>query len=220
MRLAATVLLAFWVLTLAACTSPPLVVTPPAKAGFATTTSGPKTPIGTTETRQRFDVFAKQVPVEVSVPPGWGIADEPQGLTVFSHDGELAFNSWGEDEFMVHEVRTGCCSSVFGPETNMAQLPAGGALVILLRDISGMGEVHAQDEPEYPGDDLKGLDLGTLWQTTDCRIGDRLAGVNRAPFVKQKSFFDLQVYCRPDASDETVAQVNSLLESWRFLPTQ
>ena len=121
---------------------------------------------------------------------------------------------------MVHEVMTGCCSSVFGPATNMAQLPPGGALVILLRDISGVGEIHAQDEPEYLGDDLKGLDLGTLWKTRDCRIGDRLAGVIRAPFVKQRSFFDLRVYCRPDASDETVAQVNSLLESWRFLSIQ
>lgn len=64
--------------------------------------------------------------------------------------------------------------------------------------------------PEYELDDLSGL-----YQPHDWReVG---ASACFKTFYRNGSELQLEIYCNPDALDETFTELNDLLRSWRFL---
>ncbi len=144
----------------------------------------------------------------VDLPDGWAAAEGPEYLAR-PYSGEVAFNNWGGKGFWAHEVRSGN-SAQYGPGTVMSQVPDGGAYVALV-EIGGPPRISDEEAPpEYVRDSL-----GGLFQPHDWRQ-DSVIEAQFFQFYKWGRDFQLEVACRPDASDETVAELNFLLESWVF----
>ncbi|HSJ58383.1 MAG TPA: hypothetical protein VLC95_14465, partial [Anaerolineae bacterium] len=152
------------------------------------------------------------LPLEVMLPAGWAAAPGPVALGE-GFDGLVAFNSWGAAEEWV-PAWSGGRPPDGGAYTRVWKLPPGGAYVaLLLRDEPPWG-------PAYPSGERQERDLAGVWRGEDCReIGRtyyKAGGTAWIPFDKWGRQLQLEVYCRGDASDETVAAVDALLSSWRF----
>jgi len=152
--------------------------------------------------------------LEVQLPDGWAAVEGPEFLMMHL-EGQVAFNSWGQQDFWVRETREehtdGSVSYTYGkPRDVMSQIPEGGASVLLLR-LTGPPPA---DDYVTPPDTVAG-DLGGLWQPHDWRQ-DSETGAQLKELFKYGRWLQMWVACRPDASDETVAALNDLLESWRF----
>lgn len=154
-----------------------------------------------------------QFHLEAALPPRWATAEGPTSLAR-PFTGWVAFNSWEEADFWAPEVVTETEQGIhasYGPQDVLAQLPQDGAYVVLTH-ISG-GPIQAG---EGYGPEHERQDLTTLWDQTDCRTGETHRGATVIPFYKWGRYLRLEVYCAPDASDATVAEVNALLGNWRF----
>jgi len=150
--------------------------------------------------------------LEVGLPPGWAAAEGPTSLAR-PYMGWVAFNSWGEDGFWASEVVTETDQEVhasYRPEDVLGQLPPDGAYVVLSRFARGPQSVQGHG-PEH-----KGQGLADLWTMSDCREGDTHVGATVVPFFRWGRGLRLEVYCAADATDATAAQVNDLLDTWRF----
>jgi hypothetical protein len=144
----------------------------------------------------------------VDLPYGWEAAEGPRYLA-HPFEGEVAFNSWGEEGFWTPEIRSGN-SFTYSPETVVSQVPGGGAYVALVR-IGGPPIVNPDSYPtEYALNDLSGL-----MQPHDWRENSGTSAYFRE-FYKWGRSLRLEIACRPDASDDTVNALNDLLQSWRF----
>jgi hypothetical protein len=172
-------------------------VRPTCRAYYAT--SGTAIPGGT--------LFrSDQVHLDVSLPAGWAAAEGPE-ILARPFTGLVAFNSWGETDFWAPEVKT-ASGATYGPQSTLGQLPTGGAYVVLV-DFGG-GPPRPADAygPEYDRQDVSGI-----WESQDCREG---SGATWVDFCKWGRFLRLEVYCQPDASDETAAALNALIGRWQF----
>ena len=163
---------------------------------------------GTLEVGEETPFRSDQFHLEVTLPSGWAGAEGPEYLAR-PFTGLVAFNSWGEAGFWAPEVTT-ATSATYSPRSVLGQIPDGGAYVVLVH----FGGPHFPAEQYGPEYERQGLD--GLWQQTDCREGETAAGATQIEFFKWGRLLSLGVYCDPDASDVTVAAVNSLLSSWRF----
>lgn len=143
----------------------------------------------------------------ISLPDGWVAVEGPEYLT-HPYDGQVAFNSWGENGFWAREVRTGSSSS-YSTQIAMSQILEGGAYVALVR-IWGPPRMPDYAPPEYTPDDLSGLCQPHDWRQ------DSATDAQFIQFYKWGRDLRLEVACHPGASDKTVAELNDLLESWRF----
>jgi hypothetical protein len=155
----------------------------------------------------RYDEFRLQV----QLPEGWVAAEGPERLSITGHtEGQVAFNSWGQEDFWARAVRLpGSDNSYsYGPEDVMSQIPEGGAYVALVIE-SGPPNFE-QESSDYNLSDLSGL-----YQPHDWRQ-DSVTGAQFIPFIKWGQVLELEVACHPNASNETVDQLNKLLQSWRF----
>jgi hypothetical protein len=149
--------------------------------------------------------------VEVQVPDGWAAVEGPERLIMTGHlQGQVAFNSWGQRGFWAHAVHpSGSVKSYrYGPEDVMSQIPEGGAYVALTL-VSGPPS-FGPEPPQY-----ERSDLGGLYQPHDWRQ-DSATEAQFITFYKWGESFELVVAYHPDASDETVTQLNDLLQSWKF----
>lgn len=142
---------------------------------------------------------------EVAVPLGWAVAEGPKSL-VPPFIGVESFNSWGHADFWAPALWEGS-SSTYWPLTTLAQVPSGGAYVILITH-SGLATGAEEYGPEHESRELTGL-----WESRDCR---QAGGATWLTFCKWGRLFRLEVYCPSDVSDATAAAVDALIASWRF----
>jgi hypothetical protein len=142
----------------------------------------------------------------VTLPPGWAAAEGPKQLTE-PFVGLVAFTSWGQAGFWAPALMEGD-SGTYWPLTTLAQVPDGGAYVILIYR-SGRPSMDEYG-PEHTSEGM-----ADLWEQRDCRQAE---GVNWVTFEKWGRLFRLEVYCRPDASDATAEAVDDLIGGWRFDP--
>ena len=154
------------------------------------------------------DVFrSDKYHLAVRVPPNWGKSEGPENI---SHilEGQVAFNSWGEDGFWTHEVITEN-TATYSSGIVMAQIHQGGAYIVL---VEAGGPPPAMAPTEYLLNNLNGLILPQDWRLR----ADREVGFHAFAFYKWGTSFVLQIACSPNASDATVAEINSILASWQF----
>ena len=142
--------------------------------------------------------------IEVTLPPGWAAVEGPESLA-WPYTGLVAFNSWNEPSFWARQVTTGN-TSTYSAGSVLGQIPGDGAYIVLVQTSGGPPPELYEYGPEYELEDLSGL-----WQEQVCRRRLSMLG-----FVKWGRLLSLEVYCKPNASDETAAAVNALLASWRF----
>ena len=152
--------------------------------------------------------------LEVQLPSGWAAVEGPEGFLESFH-GQVAFNSWGQEDFWAREVlieKTADHETYrYSTQTVMNQIPRGGAYVALVSISGPMSVAHSISPPaEYALNDLSGL-----WQPHDCRE-DAESGAQFMEFYKWGRDLRLEVCCHPKASDKTVAELNDLLQSWKF----
>jgi hypothetical protein len=91
------------------------------------------------------------------VPEGWGRAGGP-GLIDPARGrfaGQVAFNSWGKEEFWTHQQQNGN-SYTYSPGVMMSQVRAGGAYVALV-EINGPPRIPGDSPPEYASNELGDL---------------------------------------------------------------
>jgi len=151
--------------------------------------------------------------LQVDLPTGWVAAEGPEFL-LKSLEGQVAFNSWGQEDLWVREVRTehpdGTTSYTYRPHDVMSQIPEGGAYISLLR----IWGPPPPPEDYEPPDEYATSDLSRLNQPHDWRQDTTAAQFKE--FHKWGRYLMVLIACHPDASDETVAHLNDLLQSWRF----
>jgi hypothetical protein len=151
--------------------------------------------------------------LEVELPPGWAAVEGPENLCSLHYEGQVAFNSWGQNNFWARAVSTGSSGEYTGSIAYSAslvasQIPDGGAYVALV----------STDSPPYIGDsptEYELNDLSGLYQPHDWRQ-DSASHAYFKTFYRDGSELQLEICCHSDASDETVAELNDLLQSWRF----
>ncbi len=154
--------------------------------------------------------YSDKYDIEVQLPSGWAAVEGPENLVLPRYEGLVAFNSWGQDDFWARGVNydTDTHSIIYSPYVVAAQVPNGGAYVALV-EISGPPYIN-HPPPEYELGDLSGL-----YQPHDWReVG---ASACFKTFYRNGIQLQLEIYCHPDASDETVTELNDLLRSWRFV---
>ncbi|MGD9142293.1 MAG: hypothetical protein PVG61_00440 [Dehalococcoidia bacterium] len=142
----------------------------------------------------------------VGLPDGWAAVEGPEYLAK-PFEGQVSFNSWGGNDFWASEIHSGN-SFTYNPGTVIAQIPEGGAYVVLVR-IWGPSRPDEYNPPEYTFDDISELCKPHDWRQDS-------AGVQFFEFYKWGRDLRLEIACHPDASDETVAALNDLLVSWKF----
>jgi hypothetical protein len=118
----------------------------------------------------------------------------------------LALSSWGESDFWASALTEADASS-YWPLEVLAQVPSGGAYVVLIADYE-----YATRVQEY-GLEHESRELASLWEPRDCR---NAGGASWVIFLKWGRLFRLEVYCPSDVSDATAAEVDILIASWRF----
>jgi hypothetical protein len=143
--------------------------------------------------------------MEVALPPGWAAAEGPRSLAA-PFTGVLALSSWGEADFWA-PATTEADASTYGSLQALAQIPSGGAYVVLIADCG-----YASRVQEY-GPEHESRELTSLWEPKDCRDA---GGASWVTFLKWGHLFRLEIYCPSDVSDATAAAVDSLIASWRF----
>ena len=169
-----------------------------------TASQQPMTP--TAEPTQSEDHFRSDpFHLKVTLPPGWAAVEGPEQLA-YPYTGLVAFNSWNGPRFWAPQVATQD-GSIYNPESVLRQMPDDGVYIVLIYVSGGPPLPPEQYGPEYEQQDLSGL-----WKEADCR--KRRAAY--FDFFKWGRVLRLEVYCKPNASDETAAAVNALLASWRF----
>jgi hypothetical protein len=155
-----------------------------------------------------------QYNIEVQLPSGWAAAEGPGDLGIVREEGLVSFNNWGQNNFWARAKITdnpdGSRTIEYGPHIVASQVPVGGAYVALLH-ISGPPRALDDQPTEYTLDDLSGL-----YQPHDWRQ-DSANYAYFKTFYKNNSDLTLVIACHKNASDETVAQLNELLRSWRFI---
>ncbi len=150
--------------------------------------------------------------IEVKLPFDWAAVEGPQMLSVKTIEGLVSFNSWGQTDFWAkaeEHNNPGGIGYTYSPEIIARQIPPGGAYIALV-SISGPNPLHDK-QPEYPRDDLQ-----DLYQPHDWRL-DSTTSAYFKNFYKADMSLTLTVACSPNASDETVTQINDLLKSWKFV---
>jgi hypothetical protein len=147
--------------------------------------------------------------VTVEMLDGWASVLGPTTVATLYMDGLLAFNSWGQKDFWAKEKdqrnSDGLGPLVYGDSIIASQIPAGGAYITLLS--------RAGVLPTVPPDEYIFNDLSGLYQPHDWRQ-DYVFNQN---FYKEGNYLTLTVACSHNATDETVAQINDLLQSWHFI---
>ncbi len=158
------------------------------------------------------DVFrSDKYHLAVRVPPNWGKAEGPEYNIARPFTGQAAFNSWGEAGFWSHEVIDGTRRTYSG-DTIMSQIPQNGAYVVLIEISGGPPPSISSPPAEYTSNNLSGL-----FKPQDWRLGPASGpGYHGVNFYKWGTGYFLQIVCAPNASDATVADINSILESWQF----
>jgi hypothetical protein len=152
--------------------------------------------------------------IKITLPGGWAAAEDGN-LGIMHEKGLVAFNSWGQKDYWARAKTTyssdGSPSSVeSSPYIVAAQIPPGGAYVALV-EISGPPPSSDNLPPEHNRDDLSGLFQAHDWRQ------DGSGSVYYKNFYKAGSDLILVVACSQNATDKTVAQINDLLKSWRFV---
>ncbi len=144
--------------------------------------------------------------LSVNLPDGWAAAEGPGHIVTLSHlVGQVSFNSWGEEGFWSREEIHGT-RHTYGPPTVMNSLPPGEAYIVLVKTVM---PPNPDSEPGgYSQDDLSDLLTPGDWRLD--------SGFSHFGFSKWGEGYDLQIACDPAATDATVEQVNSILQSWRF----
>lgn len=149
---------------------------------------------------------SEQFHLEVRIPSGWGIVEGPEYIAHKSIVGCVAFNSWGHPDFWVLG-KTIANSVIYDSSTVMSQIPPGEAY-IFLGEILGPPSAHM----EYVSNNLNELLEPQDWRLRD--IWD--TGFHSYNFYKGGTSFILQIACSPNASEETVANINTILIAWQF----
>ena len=150
--------------------------------------------------------------LEISLPPGWAAVEGPQYLAK-PFSGWAAFNSWGEPGFWITEVEKKTADGTsysYNPRDIMERIPEGGAYLVLIDHAGGPPFTEENYGPERVQNDL-----ADLWRDQDCRREGDPIGFTMLNFYKWGRLMRLEVYCARQATDETAAQVNYLLASWR-----
>lgn len=142
--------------------------------------------------------------IEVTLPPGWAAVEGPESLAS-PYTGLVAFNSWNATSFWAREFWTEN-TSTYSTSSILRQMPGDGAYIVLVQMSGGPPPELYEYGPEYELEDLS-----DLWKEQDCRTRSSVMG-----FVKWGRLLSLEVYCKPNASDQTATAVNALLASWRF----
>jgi hypothetical protein len=156
--------------------------------------------------------FAQNYGVEVTLPSGWAAVEGPGNLGIIHEEGLVSFNSWGQRDFWAQAKTTnnpdGSRSIEYGPDIVASRVPDGGAY-ITLGEISGPPGSSYYTPEEYSRNNLSGL-----YQMHDWRQDS--ASAYYKEFYKGGAELSLIIACNQNASDETVAQINDLLKSWKF----
>jgi hypothetical protein len=116
-------------------------------------------------------------------------------------NGWVSFNSWGEAGYWATSLKQ-AGHEEYRPQVVLSQMPAGGIYVVLVEQ-SG-GPPWDQYGPEYKLEDLSGIWYGEVCQSKTIQ------------FFKWARLFHFEVYCGPQASGATRAELESLLASWHF----
>jgi len=120
--------------------------------------------------------------------------------------GNIALNSWGEQDFWAEAVTQGNTTG-YGPEEVLAQMPPDGIYVALVEQ-SG-GPAWGQYGPEYNDETLE-----ALWDELPCQSGSAASAIY--PFYKWSRLFRLEVYCGPESPADGRVTLGHVLQSWRF----
>jgi hypothetical protein len=148
--------------------------------------------------------------LEIKLPSGWAAVEGPE--TLFrsgSLEGMVSFNSWAQNNFWARGSNNNSESSVYNGSIIASQIPQGEAYVALV----------AENGPPYIGKPLpeyKFNDLSGLYKPHDWRQDNTFSAYIKT-FSRGGAILELEVYCHPNASDETLTALNNLLQSWRFL---
>lgn len=146
--------------------------------------------------------------LSVQLPVGWAVFEGPESLVSTSHlTLQIAFNSWGKRYFWAHSFRTET-SEQYGADVVASQVPEGGAYLALV--LNNMPPVYDEYPLQYPCNDLSSLLLSHNWRQPPA------SSATFINFFKWGRSFNLEIYCSPEASDETIAELNQMLVSWRF----
>jgi hypothetical protein len=148
---------------------------------------------------------AQHYGISVNLPEGWAAAEGPEMIMIQAYDGLIAFNSWGESDFWIYPDNIS-----LSPDVITAAIPSGGAYIVLLES-DGPPDEEGHTPDEYSRDDLSGLYTEHDWRQ------DEFPRIYYKEFYKAKTHLMLIIACKKDASDATVAQLNALLKSWRFV---
>jgi hypothetical protein len=165
------------------------------------------TPAGPTPAPARFRSETHHL--EAGLPESWAASEGPESLTPHL-EGLVAFNSWGQEGFWARQVETQTASGLsfsYSPEIILDQIPPGGAYAVLVHIAGGPPLAPEDYGPEY-----ERQDLGDLWAGWDCRETTPFS----AGFYKWGRSLRLEVYCKAGSSDETVSELDQVLDSWRF----
>jgi hypothetical protein len=156
---------------------------------------------------------AQNYGISVNVPDGWAATEGPELLLFPDTEGLISFNSWGKDGFWVYAnviKRPESTSVSMTPDYIASRIPSGGAYIVLIATY-GPPEPIGNTPDEYSRNDLKDLYTEHDWHQDD------FPRVYIKEFYKAKTHLMLIIACKKDASDATVAQLNALLKSWRFV---
>ena len=151
---------------------------------------------------------APDYPVSLWLPPGWASANET--FLMFHEDGLVAFNSWGEPGFWAlpeKKYSDGSGSVTYSSKIIASRIPPGGAYVSLV----WLAGPPAGFELRWP------WPPHTLDYTPHDWRQDASYEAVRIEMQRHGKALFLYIVCKSDASDATVAALNDLLASWRFL---
>ncbi len=149
-----------------------------------------------------------QFHLTVQSPQGWTVAEGPESLVRSKIKGYAAFNSWGQKGFWAREMSVDN-GVALNPQTIISQVPAGGAYVALVENVT-LAAPPGNEPSEYALNDLSGLITPHDWRQ------DASAQAKIVSFFKWGRLLGFHIVCRTDASDDTVTALNSLLQSWEF----
>jgi hypothetical protein len=154
--------------------------------------------------------------LSVQLPEGWAAVEGPGYLGMQHIEGIVSFNSWGQSDFWARALyKEGTASDnytasiTYSGSIVASQVPKEGAYVALTL-VSGPPPDFDGYPLQYPCNDLSGLLSPHDWRKPPASSATFLN------FYKWGRSFTLEVYCHPEASDETVDKLNQLLMSWRF----
>ena len=154
--------------------------------------------------------YSDKYNLQVNLPSEWAATEGPANIFgVGTIEGLVSFNSWGQSDFWVREINNSMgTGTTYSGSVVTSQIPEAGAYVALALE---NGPPYEGTVPEYELNNLSGL-----YEPHDWRRDSALWAYVKM-FYKDGLTFRLEVFCHPEASDETVNALNDLLKSWRFL---